>query len=397
MAMLQQLVLKGLISRGKELQNSNPAKAVPYFEEALRRDSSAVDAFIGAGICYLHLAQGERAVDVLAKATLTIKDSSTIYFLLGEAHALIGNLRDACVAYRTAIDHEETHYPAHYQLGVCYLGLKQRIEAHRQLLLLEAIKNESQWGDRTESMKSLIDFTGKPSKKHRPFDDAKIVPKFADFRDKLLKAVKQRDSKFLLNSYLPVARYESVDAAINDFKEMWRPERKDSRVWAALEHALSLGGSWANRGGLTDDLPKGRYFIAPYFPFRFPYKGSEYAVYGVAKNLRSSVYKAPNLQSEIVERLNFDCIRILTYSDLGSLISSYTKQKSLFQIAGRFSNLESADSWYRVVTASGSVGYMAGFDLSESVSTSLAFSQVNGHWKLRDVGHIGILGGADDC
>lgn len=98
-----------------------------------------------------------------------------------------------------------------------------------------------------------------------PVDEASRDPTFAEFRDRLIAAVKARDAKGVINS--------SVDELRRRFQRLSLPKsafagpRYEDADWVELEELLSLGGSFTTtRGSKTGRLE----FCAPYVYSAYP-------------------------------------------------------------------------------------------------------------------------------
>lgn len=133
-----------------------------------------------------------------------------------------------------------------------------------------------------------------------PVDEASQRPDFAAFRDSLQEAVSRRDSKALLDIVDPSIKNSfGGNGGIEEFKDMWHPERPDSEVWKELGAVLSLGGTFTAPNQFT----------APYTFSKWPNDVDSYdniAVTGSNVRIRS----APSLDASILTRVSFAILKL---------------------------------------------------------------------------------------
>lgn len=150
-------------------------------------------------------------------------------------------------------------------------------------------------------------------------DEAKQEPSFKAFREQLFAAIKNRDSKFILNSLDPniTVSFDICGEGVKCFREYWQLNQpNNSQLWNTLSDVLALGGSFETSGGE-------KYFCAPYVFSDFPAKVNgeelmgvhEYAaIVGQKVNVRSR----PNLNAPIITSLSYDIVKLDQSSNTNS-------------------------------------------------------------------------------
>jgi len=144
---------------------------------------------------------------------------------------------------------------------------------------------------------------GSEARKLYPADDASKDPSFQRFREELIRAVRQRDTKFVLSILDPqMTNSFGGDGGIEEFKRAWQPEQPKSPLWSLLEGLLSMGGCFRESRGE-------KYFCAPYVTGCFPEDLEVYEWWAV---LRKGVplYAGPSRRSRVIERLSYDIVQV---------------------------------------------------------------------------------------
>jgi hypothetical protein len=97
--------------------------------------------------------------------------------------------------------------------------------------------------------------------KLHPVDEAARDASLFILRARLLEAVQQRDTAFILSCLSPdIFNSFGGNAGVAGFKEEWKPDQPNSKLWPTLATVLALGGSFQNE----------KTFAAPYTYSRFP-------------------------------------------------------------------------------------------------------------------------------
>lgn len=133
-----------------------------------------------------------------------------------------------------------------------------------------------------------------------PVDEAHRDPSFFIFRARLFQAIQQRDSGSLISILSPSVRNSfGGSGGIAEFKQYWKPERPDSKLWKTISEVLALGGSFR-----TDHT-----FMAPYIYSKFPdeFDAFEHGVV-VGENVR--VRKQNTQDSAVIATLSYDIVRV---------------------------------------------------------------------------------------
>lgn len=193
---------------------------------------------------------------------------------------------------------------------------------------------------------------GAQARKLLPVDEAHEDKTFLAFRDRLLEAAKNRDSKLVMSAVHPRIRNSfGDDGGIKEFRKKWKPESPDSELWGTLVEILRLGGSFREAG-------KGRDFWAPYVYSNFPddVDAFEYlAVTGENVNVR----RKPDPASEVVSTLSYDLVK-----------------------APDGPPRSEASEWTRIITPDGKEGFVSRRFLRSPVDYRAAFTKVNGRWMM---------------
>ncbi|HKG21073.1 MAG TPA: SH3 domain-containing protein [Blastocatellia bacterium] len=185
-----------------------------------------------------------------------------------------------------------------------------------------------------------------------PVDEAYKDKTFLAFRDRLLEAAKNRDSKFVMSAVHSRIRNSFGDSGgVGEFRKKWKPERPDSELWDTLVEILSLGGAFRNAG-------KGSDFWAPYVFSSFPedMDSFEYvAVTGENVNVRQKADPA----SPVISILSYDLV------------------KAPEGLSGK-----KAGDWVKIVLPGGKDGFVSARFLRSPVDYRASFTRVKGRWMM---------------
>ena len=194
------------------------------------------------------------------------------------------------------------------------------------------------------------------TRKLYPVDEGAKDASFKAFRNKLIEAVKQRNTRFVLSVLHPRVQLSfGGHAGQKDFLEMWKPDSSDSRLWNELSTVLSLGGTFSKSEGK-------RVFWAPYTFSAFPddLDGYEYASI-VGENVR--VRSQPNTTASIVTNLSYDIV------------------KATFPVSDN-SREGDVPGWVRVVVPDGRNGYVASRYIRSPIDYRLGVERIRGKWLI---------------
>ncbi len=105
------------------------AKALPFFQTAVKEDRSYAEAFFQMGACYEGLAREGEAVDAYQTAVLLKPEAPDFHLRLGAALRRAGRLTEASDAYLQAVNLFPEDSEALVALGRCYLDMGRVPEA----------------------------------------------------------------------------------------------------------------------------------------------------------------------------------------------------------------------------------------------------------------------------
>jgi hypothetical protein len=194
------------------------------------------------------------------------------------------------------------------------------------------------------------------TRKLHPIDEGAKDASFKAFRDRLIEAVQQRNTRFVLTSLHPKIRLSfGGDYGKKDFLKIWKPDSPDSRLWQEFSTILSLGGTFSTSEGK-------RMFWAPYTFSTFPddLDAFEHAAI-VGENVR--VRSQPNETASIVTSLSYDIV------------------KATFPNSD---NLDKGDvpGWVKVVDPDGRDGYVASKYIRSPIDYRMGFERSRGKWLI---------------
>jgi hypothetical protein len=185
-----------------------------------------------------------------------------------------------------------------------------------------------------------------------PVDEAARDPSLFVLRARLLEAIQKRDTAFILSSLSPdIVNSFGGNGGVAEFKEQWRLEQPDSKLWHTLASVLALGGSFQNEGT----------FAAPYTFSRFPDQLDAFE-HGVIVGESVRVRQKATADSPVVASLSFD---IVVVTDWGAKSSGDGKQ-----------------GWVRIKIASGREGYIASGYVRSPIDYRAVFEKRPGRWLI---------------
>jgi len=186
-----------------------------------------------------------------------------------------------------------------------------------------------------------------------PVDEASRDPSFSIFRARLLEAIRQRDTVFILSVLSPaITNSFGGNGGIAEFKETWKLERPDSELWKTLTSVLALGGSFEGNG----------VFMAPYTYSKFPEKFDAFE-YGVVIGGNVRVRQQPSQESLMISLLSYDIVRVIEWKP---------KEKS-----------GNRQIWVAVALANGLQGYIADEYIRSPIDYRAIFEKKNGRWVMK--------------
>lgn len=177
-----------------------------------------------------------------------------------------------------------------------------------------------------------------------PVDEAARDPSFARFRERLRRAVRERDTAFVVSILAEDVHLGfGGDHGIASFREMWKPGDPDSPFWAELGEVLRLGGAF------QDDST----FVAPYVSARWPGEFDAFD-YVALVGARVRVRAAPRPDAPV--------LAVLSHQILPT------------------SSARAPDGWTGVRLADGGSGYVAERFVRSSIGYRAFFVRRDGRW-----------------
>jgi hypothetical protein len=185
-----------------------------------------------------------------------------------------------------------------------------------------------------------------------PVDEGPKDPSFKAFRDKLIEAAKNRDTKFVMSILDPdILNSFGGDGGVEQFKEKWKPDNPNSELWGVLLEVLSIGGSFD---------PRTKDFCAPYVFSNFPeLDGFEHSAI-IGEQVR--VREQPSLTSPIIASLSYDIV------DLPDRPVNPIKMDGI--------------SWIAIKLSNGKTGFVSKQFIRSPIDYRACFSKKNGKWRM---------------
>ncbi len=134
-----------------------------------------------------------------------------------------------------------------------------------------------------------------PQQKLRPFDQSSQSPGFLEFKGRFLRAIQERDSKWISSVSNNTC---NLDPSI-------------AELWNRLERFLKNGGAWdtwIDNDGVSQEV-----LVFPSFEKSFPRELVSNYVVVTGENV--AFRSEPNTNSRVICRLSYDVVKFLTYAD----------------------------------------------------------------------------------
>lgn len=182
-----------------------------------------------------------------------------------------------------------------------------------------------------------------------PVDEGARDPSFLAFRRDLLRAIERKDSGRVLAAVDPKVRVHFGEGGgIGEFRKMWKPTRKDSRLWGVLKSVVTLGGSFERSSGAH------RVFWAPYVYIKFPEDLDSFEYWAIIEK-DVAVRSRPEARAPVMQRLSYALVP-------AESLTGNTK-------------------WVKVKLPEGP-GFVPAASIRSPVDYRAAFEKVRGKWKL---------------
>lgn len=197
-----------------------------------------------------------------------------------------------------------------------------------------------------------------------PVDEGYKDSSFLSFREELLHAIRQRDSKFILSIVAPnILNSFGGEGGVDEFKEQWKLDQPDSKFWDELLSVLSMGGAFMNSDGVQE-------FCAPYVASQWEKVLKQLPdssdTYEYAAVIRENVplRAQPDHNSPVIDTLSYDILKF-----------NFSTPVSDEPLAG-------TNEWEKVVTLSGKQGYILSKDVRSPLDYHACFKTIEGRWVM---------------
>ena len=195
-----------------------------------------------------------------------------------------------------------------------------------------------------------------------PVDEGPQDSSFAEFRSKLGNAAKDHDAAFILSILHPqIVNSSDGDRGVKEFKEQWKVDHPDSKLWEVLASVVSMGGSFRSHDGHNE-------FCAPYVTSQWPKfanqlpKGADPLDYQVITEKDVEVRIAPNPNAPLVTTLSHDVVKVHS-------------EASPANYAG----------WLKITTLGGSNGYVLDKYIRSPTDYQACFEKVGKKWTMTEL------------
>ncbi len=181
----------------------------------------------------------------------------------------------------------------------------------------------------------------------RPVDEAASQPDFFTFRAQLQAAVARHDVAAVLGAVDPKILVSFGGGyGVEAFKEDWKLDKPDSRLWESLAVVLALGGAFEPNGT----------FVAPYTFTEWPDDLDAFEnVAVIGSNVR--VRSAPSADASVLTSVSFAILKVVHSAQAG-------------------------DAWTSVRLPDGRIGFISKKLVRSSVDYRAFFAKKAGGWKL---------------
>jgi hypothetical protein len=187
-------------------------------------------------------------------------------------------------------------------------------------------------------------------------DEAPSRPLFHAFRERLIEAIRARDSAYLLSVIDPKIRVGFGDEiGIATFKQQGRPEDPKSPLWIELESLLTLGGTF-DYGGVAG-------FWAPCVYTRWPEDVDAFTHVAVIRR-DVTVRARPASDAPILARLSYDIVQVGTGDPIVE------------------PHPEGPRTWRAIVTPQGKKGYVQALFLRSPIDYRARFIGSGRQWRM---------------
>ena len=247
---------------GDALRNSGQlAKALPVYEDALRRDPKSYIALQKLGAALRRSSKHAEAVGFLQRATASALDNAITWHELGLAYRALGKQQDAIAALQKAVALDPDMSEAHNNLGIIWFAQGNKVEA--EAAFREAIRIQPDYADAHGNLANLLAGSGDLTRARNQFDTslrlrpndsvtrynyAMLLGRMRQFEgaQRELEAALRTDPAMvdahLLLGDLLMAK-DQAKIAIPHFREALRIQPELGKAHLSLGSALAAGGA----------------------------------------------------------------------------------------------------------------------------------------------------------
>jgi hypothetical protein len=180
-----------------------------------------------------------------------------------------------------------------------------------------------------------------------PVDHAARQPDFFTFRAQLQVAIAKRDIDFVLSvlSKNIMNSFGGTDG-VNEFKEKWQPESRESGLWPTLATVLALGGTFGSEASFT----------APYTFSIWPSDLNGFQnIVVIGSNVR--VRAQPSINAPVLGSLGHSIVELGDVKDWEA-------------------------QWYPVRLSGGKLGFVDKRFLRSPIDYRATFEKLEGRWQM---------------
>lgn len=216
----------------------------------------------------------------------------------------------------------------------------------------------------TESVSNAVDVnqgelqeSGGPAIKLYPIDEGPNDASFDEFRNRLLRAAREHDAAFILSILDPrIINSSDGEGGVREFKDQWKLDQPEGRLWETLTTILSMGGSFRMNSGRRE-------FCAPYVTSQWPSvvnqlpKGADPLDYQVITGKNVAFRSEPNLTAPVLKSLSYDIVKVQSASS----------------------------AWLKITTLSGEQGYVLNKYIRSPTDYQACFRKISERWVMTEL------------
>jgi len=220
-------------------------------------------------------------------------------------------------------------------------------------------------GDRMTSTNPQQAIQSRPLKLY-PKDEGQNDGSFAEFRSKLLSSAREHDITFILSILDPgIINSSDGERGVRAFKDQWRIDQPETRLWETLTTILLMGGSFRISEGNKE-------FCAPYVSSQWRNvvsqlpKNADPLDYQVITEKSVAIRSDPNPTAPVVTNLSYDVVKV--------------SEGSVF----RKGQTDGA-TWLKVMTLDGKQGYVLDKYVRGASDYQACFRKVGEKWLMTEL------------